>query len=106
MPFTIRFPIPVAGPATRTPTVLVMSEDPEWLAVVRRVLEHERYRVLAARHPGEALVESIRHEGELDLLLTDGDQGQRPGGRFLSQNPKDDSQGPEHDVQGSTPRSH
>ncbi len=77
MQVTLRLAIGAADPGARTPTVLVMSDDADWRAAVRRVLEQEGYRVLAARHPGQALVQCMRHDGQIDLLLTDGDQGQR-----------------------------
>jgi CheY-like chemotaxis protein len=77
MQVTVRVAVKVAESATRTPTILVMSDDPDWRATAMRVLEQEGYRVLEARHAGQALVESTRHQGSVDLLLTDGDQGQR-----------------------------
>lgn len=73
----VRVTIDVAERAPKEPTVLVMSEDPDWRAVLRRVLEQEGYRVLDARHAGHALVASMRHEGTIDLLVTDGAQGRR-----------------------------
>ncbi len=39
--------------------------------MVREVLESAGYTVLEARHGPEALVVSERHEGTIDLLLTD-----------------------------------
>jgi CheY-like chemotaxis protein len=38
---------------------------------VREVLETRGYTVLEARHPGEALLISERHEGPIHLMLTD-----------------------------------
>src|SRR5512134_2939092 len=73
----VRVTIDVVGRAPKQPTVLVISEDPDWRAVLRRVLEQEGYRVLDARHAGHALIASMRHEGTIDLLLTDGAQGRR-----------------------------
>lgn len=77
MQITVRLAIDVAEPAPRTPTVLLMSEDREWREAAGRALEREGFRVLPARHAGQALVESMRHPGAVDLLLTDGEQGLR-----------------------------
>lgn len=77
MQFTVRLAIDVAEGARRQPTVLVMSEDQDWCAALRRVLEQEGYAVLTARHAGHALVTSMRHPGRVDLLVSDGGQGRR-----------------------------
>jgi CheY-like chemotaxis protein len=66
----VRFAIEVAERPPRVPTVLVVSDDRDWRAVLRRVLEQEGYRVLAARHAGHALITCVRFEGEVDLLLS------------------------------------
>jgi CheY-like chemotaxis protein len=77
MPVTVRFTVDVVERAPRPPTVLVMSDDKDWRAMLRRVLEEQGCRVLTARHAGDALVASMRHDGTVDLLLTDGNQGLR-----------------------------
>jgi CheY-like chemotaxis protein len=71
----VRLAIEVAERAPRLPTVLVVSEDRDWRAVLRRVLEQEGYRVLAARHAGHALITCVRYEGQVDLLLSDDEAG-------------------------------
>ncbi len=77
MQVIVRVPIEVAERASQTATILLLSDDTEWRATVERVLGQEGYRVVSVRHTGQALVESIRLNASIDLLLTDGDQGQR-----------------------------
>jgi PAS domain S-box-containing protein len=52
-------------------TVLVVEDQDEIRDLMRRVLEEGGYEVLAARHGREALVSAQRHEGPIDLLVTD-----------------------------------
>ncbi len=76
MQVTVRIPINEANAVSRR-TILLLSEDPDWRSAVERVLGEEGHRVLSARHPGQALVESMRHDGRIDLLVTDGDHGRQ-----------------------------
>ncbi len=63
---------PVAQvPRTGTETVLVVEDEPGVGAFVRRVLERQGYRVLQARHAGEALRFAEADAGLIHLLLTD-----------------------------------
>ena len=69
-------PAPGAGPValvprTGTETVLVVEDEPGVGAFARRVLERQGYRVLLARHAGEALRFADAHTGPIHLLLTD-----------------------------------
>lgn len=73
MEITVRVTIPVGD--ARAPVVLVVSSDPERQSVMRRVLEGEGYGVICARHPGQALVASVRHRGPVDVVLADGADG-------------------------------
>ena len=77
MQVTVRVAIDVAEPSAELPTVLVVSEDPDWRRAAGRALERGGYAVLSARHMGHALVTCARHTGRLDVLLTDGPCGRR-----------------------------
>jgi DNA-binding response OmpR family regulator len=72
MHYNVRVPIELAERARRQPTIMVLSDDQDWREAVQRVLEQEGYEVLSVRHAGHALVEWMRHEGAIDLLLADG----------------------------------
>jgi PAS domain S-box-containing protein len=63
---------PTTGPAPRgAETILVVEDEPAVLKVIQRALEDCGYRVLAARHPDEAL-EILRVPGRaIDLVVTD-----------------------------------
>jgi DNA-binding NtrC family response regulator len=91
MHLTVRFAINVAQAGARTRTVLVLSQDENWRTLVCRALEEGGYRVLVARHSDQALVESTRHAGPIDVFLTDGAQGQRQSDfpkRILADHPE------------------
>lgn len=75
MQTTVRITIDVRERPPRRPSILVLSDDQEWRSVVQRVLEQQGYDVTAARHAGQALVAWMRHEGRIDLLLTEGAHG-------------------------------
>ncbi|HXE91027.1 MAG TPA: PAS domain S-box protein [Terriglobales bacterium] len=65
--------LPTAVPARYqgTETVLLVEDEEGVRALVRRVLDRHGYRVLEARHGGEALALCARTEEPIDLLLTD-----------------------------------
>jgi DNA-binding NtrC family response regulator len=67
----VRVDVEVGEPAAKPRTVLVLVDDVDWRDVVRRVLEQEGYVVLIARHAGHALLTCARHEGAIDLLISD-----------------------------------
>jgi PAS domain S-box-containing protein len=54
-----------------TETVLLVEDEDAVLNLVRDVLQERGYRVLPARHPDEAIQIVERHDGPIDLLLTD-----------------------------------
>ena len=59
-------PAPSAGG-----TVLVVEDEPVVLKFASSVLERRGYAVLVAETPHQALEIAARHEGRIDLLLTD-----------------------------------
>ncbi len=66
-------PPPRAGePLTRgTETILVVEDEPMLLRLARRILEGAGYSVLTAATGAEALALLERHDGALDLMLSD-----------------------------------
>jgi len=52
-------------------TVLLVEDEDGVRALVRQVLHKHGYNVLEARHGGEALLMCERHQGKIDMLLTD-----------------------------------
>jgi len=52
-------------------TILVVEDEELVRRMIRRVLERYGYRILEAREGAEALAIARRHEGDLDLVLTD-----------------------------------
>jgi DNA-binding response OmpR family regulator len=64
-------PIEVGQSAASSRTVLILSQDPEWRDSVELALENEGYVVLTARHAGHALLTCARHDGAIDLLITE-----------------------------------
>ncbi len=52
-------------------TVLLVEDDEQVRSLVHRILVRNGYRVLAARHPGEALLVCEEYKENIDLLLTD-----------------------------------
>ena len=60
-----------ATPRTGHETVLLVEDEDGVRALIRQVLHRAGYTVLQARHGGEALLTCERHEGKIDLLLTD-----------------------------------
>jgi PAS domain S-box-containing protein len=64
-------PGPADGPTGGSETVLLVDDDAEVVELAQEILASEGYRVLAARHPDEALVAAERHPTTIDLVLTD-----------------------------------
>lgn len=65
-----------AGEASRrharaSETVLLVEDEEAVRVTVRRILQKFGYTVIAAHHGAEALEVAERHEGRIDLLLTD-----------------------------------
>ena len=60
-----------AAPARGTETVLLVEDEGEVRALIRRVLEAGGYTVLEASQGEEALRVSAQHQGPIHLLLTD-----------------------------------
>jgi len=60
-----------AAPSHGTETLLLVEDDEFLRATAREMLELYGYRVVDARHPGEALLLAERRAEQLDLLLTD-----------------------------------
>jgi PAS domain S-box-containing protein len=56
---------------TSTGTVLLVEDDEMLRPLMRRILEKYGYRVLEARHGGEAVRLAGEYRGELDLVITD-----------------------------------
>ena len=66
MPAKREAPAPSAGG-----TVLVVEDEPVVLKFASSVLERRGYEVLVAETPHQALEIAARHDGQIDLLLTD-----------------------------------
>jgi two-component system cell cycle sensor histidine kinase/response regulator CckA len=70
-------------------TILLVEDDPAVRRMAAEVLRNSGYRVLAAPSGADALRMAAKHEGRLDLLLTDvvmpGMTGPELAGQFLSQ---------------------
>ena len=63
---------PPAGPSPKgTETILVAEDDQAVRQLILRTLRDRGYAVLGARDAAEALSITDRHEGRIDLLLTD-----------------------------------
>ena len=54
-----------------TETILLAEDEDAIRTLVRRVLQHNGYNVIEARHGLQALKESHRYSGRIHLLLTD-----------------------------------
>jgi PAS domain S-box-containing protein len=63
--------VPVAHRAPRTATVMLVEDEAGVRALVRKFLERSGYLVLEASGADEALASARRHDGEIDVLLTD-----------------------------------
>jgi PAS domain S-box-containing protein len=62
---------PAAAPANAERTILLVEDQEVVRALTRRMLERDGYRVLEAAQGTEAIELAERHEGTIDLLLTD-----------------------------------
>ncbi len=60
-----------AGLARSEETILIAEDEDTVRALVREILQNKGYRVLEARHGGEALELSERYKGRIHLLVTD-----------------------------------
>jgi two-component system cell cycle sensor histidine kinase/response regulator CckA len=56
---------------TGTSTILLVEDEPTVREVTREVLEHAGYKVLECDRAEEALLLASKHQGAIDLLLTD-----------------------------------
>ena len=61
---------PTWTPCAIPPSVLLLTEDAEFQAVLVRVLRSEGYSVMAAAHTGDAILASMQH-GVFDVLIID-----------------------------------
>jgi PAS domain S-box-containing protein len=52
-------------------TILLVEDDEMVRELARRSLEQQGYTVLGAEHPDQALLTNVRHDGPIDLLITD-----------------------------------
>jgi CheY-like chemotaxis protein len=52
-------------------TILLVEDDEVVRNLARRSLARQGYAVLGAEHPDEALLTNVRHDGPIDLLITD-----------------------------------
>jgi len=52
-------------------TLLVVEDEEQVLDIAKLALERQGYTVLAAAHPGEAILLAEQHEGKIDMLVTD-----------------------------------
>ncbi len=59
-----------SGEASRR-TILLVEDEPAILHMVRTLLEHQGFAVLATESPAEAVSIAERHPGGIDLLLSD-----------------------------------
>ncbi|MBI2678564.1 MAG: PAS domain S-box protein [Candidatus Koribacter versatilis] len=64
-------PAAASDPHRGHETVLLVEDEDGVRALIRQVLHRSGYTVLPARDGGEALLQCERHEGRIDLLLTD-----------------------------------
>ena len=58
-------------PKAPSPTILLVEDEPAIRTLIRRMLEAAGYALLEARNGDEALAMATRHDGDIDLLLTD-----------------------------------
>lgn len=58
-------------PEPERPTIFVVEDEPGIRALIRKMLQRERYKVLEASNGEEALAVAGQHPGKIDLLVTD-----------------------------------
>jgi CheY-like chemotaxis protein len=93
-PFEASRPRPRAGGPLDlhgTETILIVEDEPSVRSVARRILAKRGYTVLEADGGAQALELATRHEGGIDLLLTDvimpGMSGRELANRFARLQP-------------------
>jgi len=64
-------PAPPAQPVAGQATILLVEDDEMILELAAKMLGALGYRVLAANSPFEAMATAARHDGSIDLLVTD-----------------------------------
>jgi CheY-like chemotaxis protein len=72
-------PLPLRGPAAQPekpaggerPTILLVDDEEQLRNLSRESLEMQGYRVLEARDGGQALLICEKHQGVIDLMITD-----------------------------------
>ncbi|HXF67692.1 MAG TPA: PAS domain S-box protein [Burkholderiales bacterium] len=69
------------GPASDAPVVLLVDDDEDALALLRRSLAKDGYRILAARNAHEAL--GLLGEQPVDVVISDQSMPGMPGVEFL-----------------------
>ncbi len=78
-------------PERGSETVLLVEDDEMFLDLLSEVLEGRGYNVLAAGDPAQAMVLSGRHDGTVDLLISDmvmpGMSGKDLAGRLAKERP-------------------
>ena len=82
---------PPVEPERGSETVLLVEDDEMFLDLLSEVLAAAGYDVLAAGDPDEAVALSARHQGDLDLLISDmvmpGMSGKELAARLASERP-------------------
>jgi signal transduction histidine kinase len=68
---TARASMSEPGSARGSETVLIVEDEEPLRELVRKMLQHRGYRVLAARDAADAIAVERRHEGPIHLLLSD-----------------------------------
>ncbi len=71
LPVALARQVPDGGTNIGSETVLIVEDEPAVRALLRGILERHGYRVLEAGHGEAAIALADRHEGPIDLLVTD-----------------------------------
>jgi nitrogen-specific signal transduction histidine kinase/CheY-like chemotaxis protein len=69
--FDLELPAELVDTAPHGLTVLLVSDDEPQRSRTRQILRSVGYEVIEARYGGEALLQCLRHEGPIHLLLAD-----------------------------------
>ncbi len=64
-------PVDLRIPCHRNETILLVEDDEEMRKLVRQMLLLQGYKVLATRQSADAVGVAGKHDGQIDLLLTD-----------------------------------